>query len=100
MPSVERSARFIDFTPSAKSGLVVKYQAHFIAAKPNDLLAALNVMLLLTTSRFSSVLNGVYFTPLLMKSQWISSDSTITRFLRQISPMCVKSDLLQALPVG
>src|SRR5213593_3392716 len=77
-----------------------KNQAHFIAASPNDLLAALKVMLLLTTALFGSVANGVYLTPLFTKSQWISSARTTTRRRRQISPMRVRSSGDQQLPVG
>ena len=71
-----------------------------MAASPNDLLAALNVMLLLTMALFGRVANGVYFWPLLTKSQWISSASTMTRRRRQISPSRIRSSALQQLPVG
>src|SRR5438876_8207413 len=77
-----------------------KNHAHFIAARPNDLLAALKVMLLFTTALFGSVANGVYLTPLLTKSQWISSASTTTRRRRQISPSRIRSCCDQTLPVG
>src|SRR6058998_887592 len=77
-----------------------KNHAHFIAASPNDLLAALNVMLLFTTALFGSVANGVYLTPLLTKSQWISSARTTTRRRRQISPRRVRSSGDHMLPVG
>ena len=70
------------------------------AARPKDLLAALNVMLLLTTSLLDRLANGVYFCPLATQSQWISSASTTTRCLRQISPMRSRSAALQQLPVG
>src|SRR5262245_10193372 len=77
-----------------------KNHAHFIAARPNDLLAALKVMLLLTTALFGSVANGVYLTPLFAKSQWISSERTTTRRRRQISPRRIRSSGDQTLPVG
>src|SRR5436853_6484392 len=77
-----------------------KNHAHFIAARPKDLLAALNVMLLFTTALFGSVANGVYLFPLVTKSQWISSASTTTRRRRQISPRRVRSSGDQQLPVG
>src|SRR5438105_15312911 len=100
MPSVERSARFCAFTRLMYSTLSEKNHAHFIAARPNDLLAALNVMLLLTTALLGNVANGVYLLPLVAKSQWISSASTSTRFRRQISPRRIRSSGDQALPVG
>src|SRR5262249_35199730 len=87
MPSVLRSARLFGLIRLIRSMLSEKNQAHFIAARPNDLLAALYVTLLFTTALFGSVANGVYFAPLVTKSQWISSASTSTRFFRQISPM-------------
>ena len=65
-------------------------QPHFIAARPNDLLAALNVRLFMTMSLFASVAYGVYVLPLVTKSQWISSASTTTRRLVQISPSLVE----------
>src|SRR4030095_2126393 len=77
-----------------------KNHAHFIAARPKDLLAALKVMLLLTTALFGSVENGVYLWPLLTKSQWISSASTTTRRRRQISPRRIRSSGDQVFPVG
>src|SRR5437867_11968179 len=77
-----------------------KNQADFIAASPNDLLAALKVMPLLTTALFGSVANGVYLTPLFTKSQWISSARTTTRRRRQISPRRIRSSGDQQLPVG
>jgi hypothetical protein len=46
-----------------------KNHAHFIAARPNDLLAALNVMLLLTTALFGRLANGVYLFPFVTQSQ-------------------------------
>ena len=64
------------------------------------MLAALNVRLLLTMALFGRLANGVYFWPLLTQSQWISSASTTTRCLRQISPMRVRSSADQQLPVG
>src|SRR5438093_5645073 len=100
MPSVERSARFCAFTRLMYSTLSEKNHAHFIAARPKDLLAALNVMLLLTTALFGSVANGVYLFPLLTKSQWISSASTTTRLRRQISPSRIRSPDDHVLPVG
>src|SRR2546423_13505435 len=77
-----------------------KNQAHFIAARPNDLLAALNVRLLRTTSLFGSDANGVYLFPFVTKSQWISSARTTTRRFRQISPRRIKSSRDQQLPGG
>src|SRR5213596_2044764 len=77
-----------------------KNHAHFIAASPKDLLAALKVMLLFTIALFGKVANGVYLPLLLTKSQWISSASTTTRLLRQISPRRIKSSGDQTLPVG
>src|SRR5688572_29001618 len=82
------------------SALSENIHACFIAARPNDLLAALNVMLLLTISLFGRLLNGVYLFPLVTQSQWISSASTRTRRRRQISPTRVRSSALQQLPVG
>ena len=64
------------------------------------MLAALKVMLLSTIAWLGRLANGVYFWPLATKSQWISSASTTTRCLRQISPMRVRSSALQQLPVG
>src|SRR5262245_10361678 len=100
MPSVDRSARLFTFTRLIRSMLSEKNHAHFIAASPNDLLAALNVMLLLTLSLFGRVANGVYLFPFVSKSQWISSESTTTRRRRQISPIRVRSSGDQQFPVG
>src|SRR5262245_11955872 len=100
MPSVLRSARLFAFTRLTRSMLSEKNHAHFIAARPNDLLAALKVMLLLTTALFGSDANGVYLLPFVTKSQWISSASTMTRRLRQISPSRIRSSADHALPVG
>src|SRR5476649_840756 len=100
MPSVVRSGWLLAFVAANRSLFVLKYHAHFIAARPNDLLAALNVRLLLTIALFGSVANGVYFWPFVTQSQWISSASTITPCLRQISPMRVSSAGVHALPVG
>src|SRR5579871_1114227 len=100
MPSVVRSARFISLARLTCSGLVEKNHAHFIAASPNDLLAALKVTLLSTTALFGSVAKGVYLLPFVTKSQWISSASTSTRCFRQISPMRIRSSCDQVLPVG
>ena len=86
MPRVERSARFQNGTALNISGLVVKNQAHFMPASEKVLLPDLKVMELSTIFLSSRVLKGVYFWPLLTKSQWISSDSTLTLCLRQISP--------------
>src|SRR3954470_3261709 len=80
--------------------LSVKNHATFIAARLNDLLAALKVMLLLTISLFGRLANGVYFAPRDTKSQWISSASTTTRRRRQISPRRVMSSADQQFPVG
>src|SRR5436190_18519693 len=77
-----------------------KNHAHFIAARPNDLLAALNVMLLLTTALFGRLANGVYLLPLVTQSQWISSARTMTRRRRQMSPSFSRSSFDQVLPVG
>src|SRR5215207_9155817 len=82
------------------SGLVEWHHATLCAARPNDLLAALKVMLLSTTALFERLANGVYFCPLLTQSQWISSDSSTTRCFRQISPMRSRSSGDQQLPVG
>ena len=82
MPSVVRSARLFALTRVDVVGVVEKNHAHFIAARPNDLLAALNVMLLLTIALFGRLANGVYLFPLVTKSQWISSASTTTRLLQ------------------
>src|SRR5215813_13039287 len=100
MPSVDRSARLFTFTRLIRSMLSEKNQAHFIAARPNDLLAALNVMLLLTTALFGRLANGTYFSPLFAKSQWISSARTSTRCFRQISPSRIRSSADHILPVG
>src|SRR5258707_13586538 len=100
MPIVVRSGWLLALAAANRSLFVLKYQAHFIAARPNDLLAALNVRLLLTIALFGSVANGVYFWPLVTQSQWISSASTITPCLRQISPILVSSSGVHALPVG
>src|SRR6186997_2003896 len=100
MPSVVRSARLFGRIRVITSMLSEKNQAHFIAARPNDLLAALKVTLLFTTALFGSVENGMYFCPLVAKSQWISSASTSTRFFRQISPMRIRSSADHMLPVG
>ena len=86
MPSVVRSARFQNDTALYMSGLVVKNQAHFIAAREKDLLPDLKVMLFATIALSSSVLNGVYLLPWVMKSQWISSARTLMLCLRQSSP--------------
>src|SRR5881628_341106 len=99
-PSVDRSARLAALTRDMKSVLSEKNHAHFIAASPNDLLAALNVMLLFTIALSGSVANGVYFCPFDTKSQWISSASTTTRRLRQISPIFIRSACDHVLPVG
>src|SRR5260370_42711798 len=77
-----------------------KNQAHFIAASPNDSLAALKVMLLFTMALFGRLANGVYLTPFIAKSQWISSARTTTRRRRQISPSRVRSSGDHMLPVG
>src|SRR5271156_3202404 len=77
-----------------------KNHAHFIAARPNDLLAALNVRLLFTTALFGRLANGVYFWPFVTKSQWVSSASTTTRRRRQISPTRIRSSGDQQFPVG
>src|SRR5262252_5758123 len=100
MPSVVRSGWLLAFVAVNRSLFVLKYHAHFIAARPNDLLAALNVMLLLTIALFDSVENGVYFWPLVTQSQWISSARTMTPWRRQISPILVSSSGVHALPVG
>src|SRR5258707_406575 len=77
-----------------------KNHAHFIAARPNDLLAALKVTLLFTTALFGRLANGVYLLPFVTKSQWISSARTTTRRRRQISPRRIRSSGDHALPVG
>src|SRR5207244_12988598 len=100
MPSVLKSARLLGRTRVTRSMLSEKNHAHFIAARPNDLLAALKVMLLLTTALFGRLANGVYLFPFVTKSQWISSASTTTRRRRQISPRRVRSSGDQQLPVG
>src|SRR5712672_3127060 len=100
MPNVVRSGWLLALVAAKRSLFELKYHAHFMAARPNDLLAALNVMLLLTIALFGSVANGVYLWPLVTQSQWISSASTITPCLRQISPIRVSSAGVQALPVG
>src|SRR5207302_754098 len=100
MPSVLRSARLFGRTRVIRSMLSEKNHAHFIAARPNDLLAALNVRLLLTIALFGRLANGVYFCPLVTQSQWISSASTITPWRRQISPIFVNSSGVQTFPVG
>src|SRR5450759_188183 len=100
MPIVVRSGWLLAFVAMNSSLFVLKYHAHFMAARPNDLLAALKVRLLLTIALFGRVANGVYFWPRVTQSQWISSASTITRRRRQISPMRVSSSDVQALPVG
>src|SRR5947199_738 len=58
MPSVVRSAWLLAFVAANRSLLVLKYHAHFIAARPNDLLAALKVRLLLTIALFGRLANG------------------------------------------
>src|SRR5262252_10404633 len=99
-PSVVRSARLFALTRLTKSVLSEKNHAHFIAASPNDLLAALNVMLLFTIALSGRLANGVYFCPFWTKSQWISSARTTTRRRRQISPIFIRSACDQQLPVG
>ena len=69
MPMVLRSARWLTFTRASKSGLVEWNHASLWAARPNDLLAALNVKLLLTMALFGRLANGVYFWPLPTQSQ-------------------------------
>src|SRR5438093_13429839 len=69
MPSVVKSARLFAFTRFMYSALSEKNHAHFIAARPNDLLAALNVILFRTMSLFGRLANGVYLCPLVTKSQ-------------------------------
>ena len=64
----------------------MKNQAHFMPASEKDLLPDLKVMLLATIFLSSRVLKGVYFWPLVMKSQWISSDRTMILCFRQSSP--------------
>ena len=71
-----------------------------MAARLKVLLTALNVMQLSTISVLGRLAKGVYFWPFVTKSQWISSESTTTRCLRQISPIRVKSSADQQLPVG
>src|SRR5207247_6456210 len=100
MPSVVRSARLAAFTRAIRSMLSEKNHAHFIAARPNDLLAALNVMLLLTIALFGRLANGVYLFPFVTQSQWISSARTMTRRRRQISPSRIRSSADQKLPEG
>src|SRR5262245_51031160 len=100
MPSDVMSARLFALTREIRSMLSEKNHAAFIAARPNDLLAALNVMLLLTIALSGSVANGVYFCPFCTKSQWISSASTTTRCFRQISPSFNRSSCDQVFPVG
>src|SRR5262249_43564105 len=100
MPSVDRSARLFTFTRLMYSMLSEKNHAHFIAARPNDLLAALNVMLLLTTALFGRLANGTYLLPLFWKSQWISSATPTTRLRRQISPSRIRSSCDHMFPVG
>src|SRR5579863_10370473 len=100
MPNVLRSARSMAAVRLNSSGLVEKNQAHFMPASEKDLLPDLKVMLLLTMSLFSSVLIGVYFCPLVTKSQWISSDRMMILCLRQSSPIRLSSAFVQALPVG
>ena len=100
MPSVVRSARLYGLMRSMNEGFVEKNHAHFIAARPNDLLAALKVMLLLTIALSGSVANAVYFCPFWTKSQWISSASTTTRCFRQISPSFRRSSCDHVFPVG
>src|SRR5690349_14060137 len=85
---------------ATRSALVEYSHDVLCAARPNDLLAALNVMLLSTTALFGRLMKGVYFCPLLTQSQWISSASTSTRCFRQISPMRSRSSADQQLPVG
>ena len=67
-PSVDRSARFAALTRLMKSALSEKNHAHFIAARPNDLLAALNVMLLFTIALSGSARPGRYCTDQAMPS--------------------------------
>src|SRR5215475_6180446 len=100
MPTMVRSAQLLARTLAMYSMLSEKNQAHFIAARPNDLLAALKVMLFLTISLLERVANGVYLLPLFTKSQWISSASTTTRRRVQISPTRIRSSGDQQLPVG
>src|SRR6476659_2572158 len=100
MPIVVRSGWLFALVAANRSLFVLKYHAHFIAARPNDLLAALNVMLLSTIALLGSVANGVYFWPLVTQSQWISSARTITPCFRQISPIFVNSSGVQAWAVG
>src|SRR6058998_3304911 len=99
-PSVDRSARLAALTRPMKSALSEKNHAHFIAARPNDLLAALNVMLLFTIALSGRLANGVYLFPFVTQSQWISSARTTTRRRRQISPSFIRSACDQVLPVG
>ena len=77
-----------------------KVHAHFIAARPNDLLAALKVMLLLTTALFGRLANGTYFCPFVAKSQWISSARTSTLCFRHVSPRRIRSASDHMFPVG
>src|SRR3954469_16287156 len=100
MPSAVRSARLFALTRARECALSEKNHHHFIAARPNDLLAALKVMLLLTIALSGRLANGVYFCPFWTKSQWISSASTTTRRFRQISPSFIRSACDQVLPVG
>src|SRR5882724_446231 len=98
MPSVVRSAWLLALVAANRSLFVLKYHAHFIAARPNDLLAPLKVMLLLPIALFGSVANGVYFWPLVTQWRWISAASTITPWRRQISPIFVSSSGVRTLP--
>src|SRR3954451_18402880 len=100
MPIVVRSGWLFALVAAKRSLFVLKYHAHFIAARPNDLLAALNVRLLLTMALFGRLAKGVYFWPFVTQSQWISSASTITPCFRQISPIFVSSSGVHTLPVG
>src|SRR6185295_19381258 len=99
MPSVVRSGRLYGLMRSMNDGLVEKNHAHFIAARPNDLLPALKVTLLFTIALSGRLANGVYFWPFWTKSQWISSARTTTRCFRQISPSFRRSSCDQVFPV-
>src|SRR5665213_1912572 len=100
MPRVFKSARSFAAVRLNSSGFVEKNHAHFMPASEKDLLPDLKVLELLTMSLLSKVLMGMYFWPLVTKSQWISSDRMTTLCLRHNSPIRFNSSLDQTLPVG